>query len=243
MIDLSKYDKSNIGKLFDHTCLGKWRTEAEIRAAAKVARKLNTACFGTSTSYWTPVVREELEGTDITAGIAIDFPFGASCLDAKVEDLKIGLKRGATCVDYVVNIGAFKSGFFDEVLDEAKAMKDITKSWDDKILVKAIMEVPYLEDDEVKHLCEILAEAGIDYAKSCSGQFAGPTIDQVRLMDASLKGSNTKVKVAGVKAPKDVLAYTYILAGAELIGSQDTPMIIESLDKMRAIGLVPPFKG
>lgn len=240
MIDFRKMTKETIGKCFDHTCLGKFRTEAEIRAAARQAVKYNVACFGTSTSYWTPVVLEELAGTDITAGIAVDFPFGASSVAVKAMDAEYGLKRGATCLDFVINLGAFKDKKYDVLHEECRVMKQLCGK---DILTKAIIEVCYLEDDEIRAACEIIAEEGLEWAKSSSGQYAGPTLHQVEIMRDALKGSNTRVKVAGVKAPKEVNAYAYMLAGAELIGTQDAPLIIEGFEHMRALGLIPPYEG
>ncbi len=239
MIDFTKITKENFGKHFDHTCLGKWRSEEEIRAAARVARKYNVACFGTSTSYWTPVVLEELEGTDITAGIGVDFPFGASAPAVKAMDVEYGIKRGATCVDYVINLGAFKSKQYDVIHEEARVVRKACGS----IMCKAILEVCYMDDEEVRTACEIVASEGIEWAKSSSGQYAGPTINQVRIMCDAVKGSNTRVKVAGVKAPKPINAAAYMLAGADLIGTQDADMIIESLDELRAIGMIPEYKA
>ncbi|PKQ21724.1 MAG: deoxyribose-phosphate aldolase, partial [Actinobacteria bacterium HGW-Actinobacteria-5] len=48
-----------------------------------------------------------------------------------------------------------------------------------------------------------------------------------------------KLKVAGVKFPRPQNAYAFLLAGADLIGTRAVPEIINALDTMRAIGLVP----
>jgi len=48
--------------------------------------------------------------------------------------------------------------------------------------------------------------------------------------------------VAGVKFPRPQNAYCFILAGAELIGTRAAPAIIEALDQMRDLGIVPPYR-
>ena len=53
----------------------------------------------------------------------------------------------------------------------------------------------------------------------------------------------TKVKVAGVKFPRPQNAYAFLQAGAELIGTRDAPGIIDALDQLRAIGLVPGYRA
>ncbi len=45
------------------------------------------------------------------------------------------------------------------------------------------------------------------------------------------------------KIPRPQNAYVFLLAGAELIGSRNAPDIIDSLDTMRKIGMVPEYKG
>jgi deoxyribose-phosphate aldolase len=57
------------------------------------------------------------------------------------------------------------------------------------------------------------------------------------------KGTNTKVKVSGVKDPRPQNAYVFLQAGAELIGSRSAPEIIDAFDTMREIGIIPPYEG
>lgn len=78
MVDLAHISKKELGKLFDHSVLPKNACEREIREGCRTARAYNCAAFYSATSYWTPVVREELAGSDLLIGTGIDFPFGAS---------------------------------------------------------------------------------------------------------------------------------------------------------------------
>jgi deoxyribose-phosphate aldolase len=59
----------------------------------------------------------------------------------------------------------------------------------------------------------------------------------------TLKGTKTKVKVSGVKFPRPQNAYAFLLAGAELIGTRAAPQIIDAVDTMRKIGMIPQYKG
>ena len=60
MVDLAHISKKELGKLFDHSVLPKNACEREIREGCRTARAYNCAAFYSATSYWTPVVREEL---------------------------------------------------------------------------------------------------------------------------------------------------------------------------------------
>jgi deoxyribose-phosphate aldolase len=88
----------------------------------------------------------------------------------------------------------------------------------------------------------VLVDEGIDYAKTSSGQFEGPSMEHVLLMVEATRGSSTQVKVAGVKFPRPQNAYAFLLAGADLIGTRDAPGIIDALDQLRAIGIVPRYR-
>ena len=67
-------------------------------------------------------------------------------------------------------------------------------------------------------------------------------MDQFLLMKKTLKDSNIKLKVAGVKFPRPQNAYAFLLAGADLIGTRAAVAIIDALDQMREIGIVPPLQ-
>lgn len=239
MIDLSTYHRGNIGKLFDHSILPKQTTESEIRDGCREAREYGCAAFYSATPFWSPIVREELSGTGIHIGTGIDFPFGASSPAVKAFEVEQAIKSGCTAVDLVMNIGALKSGRLDVVREElalfVKAAGDA--------LTKVILEVCYLTNDEIVTACHLVSESGAIYAKTSSGQFEGPSMSQFLLMRETLAATDVKLKVSGVKFPRPQNAYAFFLAGAELIGTRAAPEIIDALDSMRAIGLVPPFRG
>ena len=70
------------------------------------------------------------------------------------------------------------------------------------VMTKMIIETCLLTDEEIRVACELCTEAGIDWVKSSTGQYAGPTLEQVRLMVQCCEGTKTKVKVSGVKDPR-----------------------------------------
>ncbi|MDR1966464.1 MAG: deoxyribose-phosphate aldolase [Synergistaceae bacterium] len=239
MLDFTKIDKSNIGKCFDYAILPKDTTEGVIRKECKIAVKYNVKAFCFSSSYWTRVVAEELAGTDILVGAGIGFPFGQQTSAVKAFEAEEAVRMGATVLDNVMNVGALKDKKYSEILQEFKDYKKAAGP----AITKMILDVAFLTDEEIATSCKLIAEAGIDWAKSATGQYEGPTLEQVLLMVDTLKGTDTKVKVSGIKFPRAQNAYIFLMAGAELIGTRDAPKIIESLDTMRKIGVVPQYKG
>jgi deoxyribose-phosphate aldolase len=237
MADLSKMDKWAVGKLFDHSVLPKETTEKEIRDGCKEAIKYNCAAFYSSTPYYTPIVVEELKWTDLLIGTGIGFPFGAQPSAVKAFETRYAVEAGCTVVDMVMNIGALKNKDYDVVRQELKDFKEAAG----KAITKVILEVCYLTIDEITIGAKMVVEAKIDYVKTSSGQFEGPSMQQFLAMRKAVEGTGVKSKVAGVKFPRPQNAYAFIMAGSDLIGTRSAPEIIEALDMCREIGIVPKY--
>ena len=156
----------------------------------------------------------------------------------KAFETEEAVRWGAKAVDTVINIGALKDGRNDIVLQE---LKDFKAAAGDAI-TKVILDVCFLTDEEIATACKLIVEAGCNYAKTSTGQFEGPNMDQVLIMRETIKGSNTKLKVAGVKFPRPQNAYCFLRAGVDLIGTRAAVEIIEAFDQMREIGIIPPYQ-
>ena len=239
MLDFSKMTQKDFGKCFDYAILRKDITEAEIRQECKVAVKWNCKAFCFGSTYWIPVVAEELAGTDVLVGAGIAYPYGNQTGAVKCFETEEAVRMGATVLDNSMNLHDLKDKKYDKILQE---FKDYVKAAQG-VMTKMIIDVAFLTDDEIATACKLIAEAGIDWAKSATGQWEGPSIEQVLVMVDTLKDTGTKVKVSGVKFPHAQNAYAYLLAGAELIGTRAAPKIIQSLDTFRKIGMIPAYNG
>ena len=235
MIDLSKMDKKSLGKAFDHSVLPKNTQEKDIRDGCKEAIKYNCAAFYSASPFWTGIIKEELAGTDLLIGTGIDFPFGSSPSPVKAFEAEYAVKQGCTALDLVINTGALKDKKYNII---KKELEDFEKAAGDAVK-KVILEVCFLTDGEISDCCELIKETKIQYAKTSTGQFEGPSMNQFLLMRDAFKGSSIKLKVAGVKFPRPQNAYAFLMAGADLIGTRAAPEIIDALDQMREIGIVP----
>jgi deoxyribose-phosphate aldolase len=134
----------------------------------------------------------------------------------------------------VMNIGALKGKHYQTVKEELQLY---VKAAGDAI-TKCILDVNFLTDDEIAVGCELIAEAGIHFAKTSTGQFDGPTMEQFLVMKKTLAGTDIKLKVAGVKFPRPQNAIVFLKAGAERLGTRAAPAIVDALPMLREIGLV-----
>ena len=167
MVDLTQFDKWSLGKLFDHSVLPKNTQEKDIREGCKEAIQYNCAAFYSASYFWTPIVLEELAGTDILIGTGIDFPFGASPAAVKAFETERAVSAGCTSVDLVINVGALKDKRFKTIEQDLKAFKAAAGP----ALTKVILEVCFLTDPDIESACSVLADIGVDYAKTSTGQF------------------------------------------------------------------------
>ena len=235
MIDLANADNRSIATAFDYSILAKNTTEAEIREGCRVTRDYGFAAFYTSSPYFSPIVAEELAGTDIEVGAGIAFPFGSQTPAVKAFETEEAIARGCTAVDVVMNIGALKDGDHKTVRQELTGFVAAAGS----AVTRCILEVNFLSDDQIATGCKLIAETGVQWAKTSSGQFDGPSLEQFLIMRDTLADTDIKLKVAGVKFPRPQNAYTFILAGAERIGTRAAPEIVDAFDSLRELGLIP----
>lgn len=235
MVDLSRMNKLDVAKLIDYSILPPNTQEADIREACAVARQYHFGAFFTSSAFWTPVVVEELAGSGVEVGSAVDFPYGVAPSVVKAFEAEDALRRGCTGLDMVMNVGALKDRKYDVVLKDFKDFKSAAGN----AITKIILEVALLTDAEIATACKLVAEAGIHYAKTSTGIVDGPTMDQFLVMRDTLKGTPVKLKVSGIKYLRPMTAYTFFMLGAERFGTRDGVAVVESLDQMRELGIVP----
>jgi deoxyribose-phosphate aldolase len=114
----------------------------------------------------------------------------------------------------VINISRLKSGDFELVREDMRAVREATPGAEHKV----ILETCYLTREEKRTACRLAVEAGMDYVKTSTGFAAGgATVEDVRLLKEAV-GGRAKVKASGgIRDLKMVLAL--LEAGADRIGT------------------------
>jgi len=233
MLDLKNLDRNTLAKALDFSILPKQTTEAEILEGCAVTRKYGFAAFYASSAYWAPLIRRELAGTEAEIGTGIAFPFGAAPAAVKAFEVEDAVRRGCSAVDMVMNIGALRSGQHRPVEEELALFVKAAGP----AVTKCIIEVCYLTDEQIATACKMIAAAGVGYAKTSTGQFDGPSMEQFLVMRETLRGTGVKLKVAGIKFPRPQNAMVFLMAGADRLGTRAAPEIVDALATMRSIGL------
>jgi deoxyribose-phosphate aldolase len=216
--------KQELAKMIDHTLLKATATDSEITKLCKEARENNFASVCVNPAY-VSLAAKLLKNSDVKVCTVIGFPLGASTSIVKAFETKNAIENGAEEVDMVINIGALKSGNYDEVLADIKAVVSAAGG----LTTKVIIETCYLTDDEKKKACELAKEAGADFVKTSTGfGIGGATVEDVKLIRATI-GQSMKIKASGgIRSYDD--AMKMISAGADRLGTSSGIKIIEDLE-------------
>ena len=202
-----------INRYIDHTLLKPESTQTQIDKliAEAVEHQFASVCVNPT---WVSYAAKDLKGTEVNVCTVIGFPLGANTSSVKAFETKDAVANGADEIDMVINIGQLKSGQYDAVEADIRAV--VVASGD--TLVKVIIETCLLTDDEKVKACQLAVAAGADYVKTSTGfSTAGANIADVTLMRKTV-GPNIGVKAAGgTRSYAD--AEAFIKAGATRIGT------------------------
>jgi deoxyribose-phosphate aldolase len=173
-----------------------------------------------------------LKGTDTKVDAAISYPLSAVPGSLKAAEAADAVRRGADEIDYLMDVGALKTGEYGLLVDEAR---QVVAAADGRV-VKAIIEMWGLSEVEVRAACEIACEAGVTFVKSSTGYKGHKALRLSTLGDARLLlrlvGDRAKVKIAGGIRDTD-FALDLLDLGVARVGTSSGVAIVEGF-KQRA---------
>lgn len=215
-------NKKDLARMIDHTILKAEATEKEIEILCKEALEYNFASVCVNPSM-VEKAAELLKGSDVKVCTVIGFPLGATTTEVKAFETEDVIKKGATEVDMVINVGKLKDGNLEYVKKDIEAVVNAAKG---KALTKVIIETCLLTDEEKVTACKLSKEAGADFVKTSTGfSTGGATASDIKLMRETV-GKELGVKASGgVRSLEDAMAM--IENGATRIGASASIAICE----------------
>ena len=146
----------------------------------------------------------------------IGFPHGNTLPSVKLHEAVGAIGHGAKELDVVVNYGAFLCGYADFLQTELDLIVKLARKYD--VTVKAILEICYYTDDQIRDACRLCVNAKVDYVKTSTGFGPGnATPEAVALMLETVKGKALVEASGGIKTYAD--AARYLDMGCMRIGS------------------------
>ena len=157
----------------------------------------------------------------------IGFPLGYNATSVKVYETKIAVEHGADEIDMVINVGRFKDGQYEYVLNEIKAIKEACNG---KTL-KVIVETALLTKAELIKITELVMQSGADFIKTSTGfSYRGASFEDIQTMKETC-GDKLLIKASGgIKNLAD--AQEMIRLGANRLGMSKSVPVMEELFKL-----------
>ena len=212
-------DKEKVLGMIDHTLLKAVSTWPEIESLCDEAVKYHTASVCVPPCFIKRI--HDQYGDALAICTVIGFPLGYNTTEIKVAETRQAIADGAVEVDMVVNLGDVKSGAFDKVTEEIRAVKQAAGSR----ILKVIIEPCYLTEAEKIALCRCVTDAGADYIKTSTGfGTAGAQLEDIALFRKHI-GPKVKIKAAGgIRTPEDLEAF--VNAGCDRIGTSSAVKLL-----------------
>lgn len=132
--------------------------------------------------------------SEIKIASVVGFPLGDLVATAtKVREVLEVVEQGASEVDTVLCWRALKNGDTKRAADDLAAVVDAAHRH--RVLVKVILEICELNDDQIRSACKICTQVGADFVKTSTGfGRGGATEKALRVMRESFAGG---IKLAG----------------------------------------------
>jgi len=205
--------------------------EAEASGACHDAREYGFRAVVAFPQYLGILV-DELAGSGVRAQIPVGFPCGGQTTCVKCLEAEEGLKRGATDLDMMMNLSAFKARCYQRVREDIDAVLRVAKPYG--VPFKVIIEIGALTDDEIVAAAKLVADTGADFVKTCTGFGPGrATVHAIRLIKEAV-GDRCGIKASGgVASLEDGVAF--MRAGADIVALRR-----QLVDQLRHMGWRKP---
>lgn len=224
----------DIAKMIDHSLLKPEMTRLEVIEGCLLAKEYDCATVCVKPCD-VEVARDVLKGSDVLVTTVIGFPHGSNLTEVKVLEAELALEQGCEELDMVLNIGRLRSGDYDLVENDIRAVCDVAHR--QGIPVKVIFENFYLTDAEKNKACEICERAGADFVKTSTGYSGGgATIYDLKLMRSACP-DKIRIKAAGGVRTLDA-ALAVRAVGCERFGATATGKIIEDARQQEKEGIL-----
>jgi deoxyribose-phosphate aldolase len=201
-------------------------TEDEVRAACQTAKRYGFRAAVAFPQYLGILV-DELKGSGVRAQIPVGFPCGGATTRIKCLEAEEGLQRGATDLDMVMNISAFKGGDYGRVSRDIAEIMAVAEPFD--VPFKVIIEIGVLTEEEKITAAKLVADSGADFIKTCTGFGPGrATIHDISLIKETV-GNRIGIKASGhVASLEDGVAL--MRAGASVVALRS--FLVDQLESL-----------
>jgi deoxyribose-phosphate aldolase len=154
--------------------------------------------------------------TSVNVCSVVGFPHGNQLTQTKVNEAKALYNCGATELDVVWNLQAFRSGDVNYLRRELADLLHAVRP--SGVCVKVIIETGLLSETDLRQAANLCAAASVDFVKTSTG-FNGPGAElaKVRILREALPHHINIKASGGIQTAEQ--AHAFIEAGAQRIGA------------------------
>jgi deoxyribose-phosphate aldolase len=216
---------TSVNRYLDHAVLVPHMTQEEATAVIQsgINYQVKTVCVRPCDI---DLAIQMCKGTQTEVASVLGFPHGTHCTESKRAEAQLYCTKGVAEIDMVANYGWIRSGLWDEVRADIKAVVEVAHTH--KVLVKVILETSQLTLEQIGKATEICIEAGADFVKTSTG-FNGEGANEEVVM-CMIKTAKGRIKVKPSGGIRDAAkAMSFVNMGADRLGvnGTSTPALCE----------------
>lgn len=178
--------------MLDSVAINPRDTLAEVDYLAECAKKYRFHIVYVNQSF-TEYMIYKLRDIDVLVGgtVGNTTGVGEEPVEFKVAAARHWIDLGCGEIDMFMNVPFLRSGMYDEVKKELKAVRDVTPK-----LLKVIIHTPLLSYEQIRIAAELVVETGCDFVKTGSGFYGPTTVEAVQVIKDTI-GNRVQIKAAG----------------------------------------------
>ena len=204
-------DHKELLKRVDHTLLSPTATWEQVQKLCDEGLAFQTASICIPPRYVSRAA--DYIGQRLICTV-VGFSNGYTTPEVKVFETEDAIRNGADEIDMVMNLGLAKSGDWEGILTEIRAVKASCSGH----ILKVIVEACQLTQEEKIAACRIISMSGADFIKTSTGfSTGGATVEDVKLFRERIS-PDVRIKAAGgIRTFQQ--AQAMLDAGADRIGA------------------------
>jgi len=215
--------KKKIASMIDNTVLKPFITNKEWEELCRISTEFGFKTVAINNAG-IEFCANELRESETVVDAAVSFPLGQSTIETKCFETEDAILKGASEVDYVINIVELKNGNLSYIKKEMEQIVSICRKH--KVISKVIFETCYLSQEEIITMCEIANEVKPDFIKTSTGFGTyGAKLEDVKTMREYANESISIKASGGIRSYKEFLEF--VQAGATRIGTSAGVTIVE----------------
>jgi deoxyribose-phosphate aldolase len=212
-----------INRYLDHAVLKPAMTPEEARREMQVGidYDVRTICVRPADI---PMAVAMASGTTTEVSCVLAFPHGVALPASKADEARRYVDLGVAEIDMVVNYGLIRSGAWDRLAEDIRAVTDVAGPAGVK--VKTIFETAALERADIARATEVAIEAAADFVKTSTGFGDGGASEQAvqAMLDAACGRIGVKPS-GGIRDRQRAEMFVKMGAARLGVGSSSTPII------------------